>query len=174
MRNLNPLKNTKVSLLTVAIGVAFSLSFCMKDNNIVTIDLDYNLNNLCVSDSLYNLSVIDSSLWSKFIEYTHDGYSNFAVAFKGNDVALYQFGCISRPDFIRCTHGSESYLFISYEKKVTLFTDKTDMKTPLSYLDELQVQGAISQNEYKSFQNQIQQIITVNQNAVKNKSGKRW
>lgn len=174
MWNLNPLKNTINSLLAVVIGVAFSLSFCMKDNNSVTIKLEYNLNKLCVPDSLYNLTVIDSSLWNKFNEHTQEEYTNFAVVFKGNDVTLYQFGCVNRSNLISCTHNNQSYIFISYEKKVILFTDKTDMKTPLSYLDELQNKAIVSKNEYKSFQSQIQRIITINQNAEKNKSEKRW
>jgi|GEM_PF-3283577 len=174
MWSLNSLKNATISFLAVVIGVAFSLSFCVRDNNSVTIDLEYSLNKLCVADSLYNLSVVDSSLWSKFLGHTQEGYTNFAIAFKGSDVVLYQFGCVNRSGFISCTHNNESYLFISHDKKITLFTDKTDMKTPLSYLDKLQNQGNVSKNEYKLLQNQIQRIIVVNQNAKKNKSEKRW
>ncbi len=174
MWNLNPLKNTNIPLLAVVIGIVFSLSFCMKDNNSVTIGLEYNLNKLCVPDSLYNLSVIDSTLWSKFIQHTQEEYTNFAVVFKGNDITLYQFGCVNRSGFISCTHNNESYLFISYEKKVILFTNKIDMKTPLSYLDELQNQGKVSKNEYDLIQDQIKRVITINQNAEKNKLEKRW
>lgn len=48
------------------------------------------------------------------------------------------------------------------------------METPLSYLDKLQKQGNVSKNEYELIQSEIKRVVTLNQNAEKNKLEKRW